>query len=241
MSEDFGRVQNYYDEFSQTYESARHEGYHLLIDELEIACIQDYVAGKKVLEAGCGTGLILNVVNLLAEEAIGIDLSPGMLTLARNKGLNVQQASITEIPFENETFDIVYSFKVLAHVKDIKKAVSEMARVTKPGGVLVLEFYNKKSIRYIVKKTKKPTKTSDKFTDEQVYTRYDTLKDIKSYLEPGLKVEKLQGVRIFTPFAFVHKIPLVKSIYTHLERKFRDSKLAKYGGFLVVTIRKEDV
>lgn len=238
MTKDLQKVQEYYDNFSHTYEKGRYEGYHLLIDELEVACLNDYIVGKKVLECGCGTGLILQCISLLAEEAIGIDLSEGMLQLARNRNLNVKQASVTELPFEDNYFDVVCSFKVLAHVEDIQKSINEMARVTKPGGALVLEFYNTKSIRYLVKMLKKPTSTSKKFTDEDVFTRYDNIKSIQSYLAEGLTIEKVQGVRIFTPFAFVYNIPIIKSIYTLLERKFRDSFLSAFAGFLVITIRK---
>lgn len=240
MTKDIEKVREYYDNFSSTYEKGRYEGYHLLLDELEVACLNDYIIGKKVLECGCGTGLILQCISLIAEEAIGIDLSEGMLQLAKSRNLNVQQASVTELPFEDKYFDVVCSFKVLAHVEEIEKALSEMARVTKPGGALVLEFYNTKSIRYLIKKLKKPTTTSKKFTDEDVFTRYDNIKTIKSYLPEGLKIEKVQGVRIFTPFAFVYNLPIIKNIYTFLERKFRDSFLAGVGGFLVVTIRKDD-
>lgn len=240
MNKDLKKTQDYYDSFSESYEDERYKGYHLLIDELEEDCLKGYIENKKVLEAGCGTGLILQRISQVAKEAHGIDLSEGMLNLAKEKGLNVKQASVTEIPFEDNYFDIVCSFKVLAHVEDIKTAIKEMARITNPGGALILEFYNTNSIRYLVKMLKNPTKTSQKYSDEDILTRYDSIKTIKSYLPENLKLEKVQGVRIFTPFAIVYKIPVVAQIYRFLEKTFRDSFLAGFGGFLVVTLRKEN-
>jgi ubiquinone/menaquinone biosynthesis C-methylase UbiE len=240
MSDDFSNTQTYYDAFSETYEKERYEGYHLLIDELELACLLGYIEEKVVLEAGCGTGLLLQPISLLAKEAHGIDISEGMLKHARKKGLNVYQASVTEVPFDDNYFDLVCSFKVLAHVEEIEKALKELIRVTKPGGALKLEFYNTKSIRYLIKKIKNPTMTSREYSDEDVFTRYDTLNAIKSYLPETAVVEKVEGVRIFTPFALVCKLPLISKIFASLEKRFRDSFLASYGGFLVVTIRKHD-
>ena len=70
--------QGYYDEFSAGYEKRRHHGYHALIDRLEVAATLPYASGARVLEAGCGTGLILKEVAPLARRAVGLDLSTGM-------------------------------------------------------------------------------------------------------------------------------------------------------------------
>ena len=240
MVEGLNKVQDYYDSFSENYEKERYQGYHLLIDELEMACLKGFIENKVVLEAGCGTGLILQRIAKIASEAYGVDLSEKMLKRAKDKGLNVIQGSITELPFEDNYFDVVCSFKVLSHVEDVKKAISEMSRVLKPGGVLVLEFYNTKSLRYIIKQVKSPTKTSDKYTDKEVYTRYDNIEMVINYLSPELKLEKMQGIRIFTPCAYVYQLPVISNIYKFLERTFRDSFLSGFGGFLVVTVRKQD-
>lgn len=241
MPEDLEQTREYYDKFSKSYEDKRYKGYHLLIDELEFDCIKNYIKDKKVLEAGCGTGLILQRISKLASEHHGIDISEGMLLLAKEKGLNVKQASVTEMPFEDNYFDVVCSFKVLPHVENIRQAIKEMNRVTKPGGVLILEFYNTMSLRYLIKKIKTPSKTSEKFTDEDVYTRYDNLTSIQSYLTSDLKIEKVQGVRIITPVARVYDLPVISDLYSFLEKLFRDSLISCYGGFLVVTMRKSDV
>src|SRR6204780_4787630 len=117
----------YYDEFSHRYEDERRprrpDGYHALIDDLEVDLVERYGAGGDVLECGAGTGLLLERFARFAKSARGIDLSPGMLEGARARGLDVREASVTSIPFDDASFDVTCSFKVLAHVPDIGRAL----------------------------------------------------------------------------------------------------------------------
>ena len=139
------RSRGYYNAFAAQYEDDRHHGYHHWLDERSADLVRTYAADSEVLEVGCGTGLILNRVAPIARRAVGLDLSPGMLQVARARGLDVIEGTATQLPFEDATFDLVYSFKVLAHVPDLAQAFTEMARVVRPGGRLVLEFYNRQS------------------------------------------------------------------------------------------------
>src|SRR5262249_51446158 len=175
----------YYDEFSERYEHRRHHGYHALIDRLEIDLVLRYAEGRDVLEAGCGTGLILRALAPRARRAVGVDLSAGMLAHASRRGLRVVQGSVTDLPFADESFDVVCSFKVLAHVQPIDRALAELSRVTRPGGHLLLEFYNPYSLRGLVKRLKPPSAISHRVDDEAVYTRYDSLGDVERILPPG--------------------------------------------------------
>src|SRR5688500_38156 len=112
----------YYDEFSKSYERHRRpndgDGYHALIDDLEVELCERYARGRDILECGCGTGLILERLAAFARRAAGIDLSPGMLELALSRGLEVKEGSVTALPFDDASFDVTCSFKVLAHVPD---------------------------------------------------------------------------------------------------------------------------
>src|SRR5438045_9522240 len=113
-------TKRYYDEFAGWYERERGRGYHQLIDDLEIEVVERYSRGASVLEAGCGTGLLLQRVARSAGEAWGLDLSSGMLAKARARGLNVVQGSGPDLPFPGRPFDVVYSFTGLAHAERIR-------------------------------------------------------------------------------------------------------------------------
>jgi len=233
----------YYDEFARGYEQHRRpndpHGYHALLDELEVDLVKRYGTSRDVLECGCGTGLLLERFSSFAKTAKGIDLSPGMLVKARERGLDVCEGSVTALPFKDASFDVTCSFKVLAHVEAISTALAEMARVVRPGGHVLAEFYNTRSLRYLVKRYKPATKISDRTTDEAVYTRYDSLDDIRGYLPAGLHIVDLRGVRIFTPVSYAHRIPFVGPMLGTLEELAADSPLWRgFGGFLIVVMQK---
>jgi ubiquinone/menaquinone biosynthesis C-methylase UbiE len=229
----------YYDEFAAWYEAERGRGYHKLIDDLEVETVARYGRGKDILEAGCGTGLILERVAEFASRAAGVDLSAGMLAQARARGLEVAQGSITSLPYPDDRFDVVYSFKVLAHIPDIEGALAEMARVTRPGGVVLAEFYNPLSLRYLVKALKPPTAISERTADTAVYTRYDSLSRVRELLPADLALESLRGVRVITPVSHIHKIPGVRALARAAEHALADAPLLRrLGGFLIAIARK---
>src|SRR5215467_15495232 len=192
-------TQAYYDRFAAGYENHRHHGYHRLVDELELELIRRYGTGKDVFEAGCGTGLLLREAAAVARSAVGLDLSRGMLAPARERGLRVVQGSLTDVPLPSESVDLVYSMKVLAHVPPIERAVAELARLVRPGGHLLLEFYNPLSLRYLAKRIGGPGKiAADGTTEGDVYTRFDTLSRARRYLPPGVDLIAVRGVRVVT-------------------------------------------
>lgn len=229
----------YYDDFAGWYERERHLPYHRMLDDLEVEIVERYARGKEVLEVGCGTGLILQRVSAFASSARGIDLSAGMLAKAAARGLHVAQASATELPIATASVDVAYSFKVLAHIPDIHAAMREMARVVRPGGFVIAEFYNARSLRRLVKAVKPPTAVSENTNDEHVYTRYDDAKAIQSYLPPELEWVDTRGIRVITPVAGVLRIPVLGPAVRWAEHRLADLPGARdLGGFLVAICRR---
>ncbi len=94
-----------------------------------------------VLDAGCGTGV--NLVHMAALGAtVGVDISDEALRFARTRGVVTVRGDLRRLPFRDARFDVVTSFDVLYHrwVTDDAAVVRELARVLKPGGLLLLRL-----------------------------------------------------------------------------------------------------
>ena len=232
----------YYDEFSKSYEDHRRpnqaDGYHALVDDLEVELCERYGKNRDILECGCGTGLILERLAEFARRAAGIDLSPGMLSIALSRGLDVKEGSVTQLPFEDASFDVTCSFKVLAHVPDIGRALAEMARVTRPGGVVLAEFYNPLSLRGLAKRFGPAGLISHRTRESAVYTRFDSPWVLPRILPPGTRIEAARGIRIVTPAAVAMRVPGLGGMLRRAERLLCDSPAAVLGGFYIAVIRK---
>jgi ubiquinone/menaquinone biosynthesis C-methylase UbiE len=102
-------------------------------------------AGQRVLEVGCGTGVVVRDVAALVGprgEVVGVDPSRSMVDAARalarthplRRRMRWRLASGTALPFAGGRFDTALAITVLLHVADPQAVVREMARVTRPGG-----------------------------------------------------------------------------------------------------------
>lgn len=233
----------YYDAFSASYEAHRGEndpgGYHEMLDELEATFVERYGWDRDVLEVGCGTGLVLSRIAAFARSAKGVDLSPGMLEKAQARGLDVQEGSATELPFDSESFDVTCSFKVLAHVREIEQALSEMARVTRRGGWVLAEFYNPLSIRGLVKRYGPARRIAPGADESHVFTRFDSPFRVRRILPPGCRILASRGVRIVTPTAFFMRHPLSRNLFHAAEWALCDSPVRVFGGFWIAAIQKQ--
>jgi 2-polyprenyl-3-methyl-5-hydroxy-6-metoxy-1,4-benzoquinol methylase len=111
-------------------------------------------AGKKVLEVGVGQGTDLVQFAKAGADVSGIDITKRHLELAarnfelRGMRVNLQYATAAAVPFEGNSFDVVYSFGVLHHTDDTVRCISECHRVLKPGGELILGLYHTHSLFY---------------------------------------------------------------------------------------------
>jgi len=101
--------------------------------------------GMRLLDVGCGTGSLLKELSQSGKELnlYGIDLSPEMINAARvklkdEKHVVLQEGSAADLPFESNYFDYVVCMNSLHHHANPKQSLTEMARVLKPGGVMIL-------------------------------------------------------------------------------------------------------
>ena len=104
------------------------------------------VKGKLVLDVGCGMGRFMDVVEKWGGQVIGIDLSYSVESafdnLGRKEKVHIIQADASDLPFREETFDIIYSIGVLHHAPDCKKAFLNLPRYLKANGYLCTWVYS---------------------------------------------------------------------------------------------------
>ena len=104
------------------------------------ALLRQHVAGKRVLEVGCGEGaLIAGLCRDHGCDATGVDLSPAMIGLARERNRGPRYAVMDggRLAFPDDAFDVIVFNQVLHHVRDIDAVVAEARRVG--GAVLVVD------------------------------------------------------------------------------------------------------
>jgi SAM-dependent methyltransferase len=111
------------------------------------------LAGKLVLDVGCGFGRHLFVASEAGAEVVGVDLSGGVDVARANNRLHprchVVQANVHERPFCEDTFDVVWSFGVLHHMPDPRagfRAIVPVARAN--GGVVVVWVYGYRGMAF---------------------------------------------------------------------------------------------
>jgi ubiquinone biosynthesis O-methyltransferase len=102
------------------------------------------LAGKRVLDVGCGDGAYALSAAERGAQVVGVDTSREMLEAAReraaSKGLEIdlREGDVQRLPFDDASFDIVLAVTVLCFVEDATEATREMARVLSPGGRIVI-------------------------------------------------------------------------------------------------------
>ncbi|MER2599595.1 MAG: class I SAM-dependent methyltransferase [Caldilineales bacterium] len=92
---------------------------------------------RRVLDVGCGAGNMMHHLSHYG-EVVGVDTYSPALTVAQQRGFNVQEGSADDLPFEAASFDIVTLLDVVEHVPNEHGVFSECYRVLKPGGKLVV-------------------------------------------------------------------------------------------------------
>ena len=131
------------DEYARMYEAEERQWWYAGMRAISDALLDKHLApgegGRRILDTGCGTGN--NLAHLRGRgRAVGVDLSEDALRFCRSRGVTAARASVLSLPFGPDAFDLVTSFDVLYHrwVADDRAAVSELARVLAPGGLLLV-------------------------------------------------------------------------------------------------------
>jgi ubiquinone/menaquinone biosynthesis C-methylase UbiE len=165
----------------------------------------------RLADLGCGTGWYLAKLESHCSSVVGLDISLAMLAQAGSRLPDVEllQGDVRDLPFGYESFDIVLSTRVLSHVDAIDIALSEIVRITRKGGLIILSDVD---AQHDYRATRLPTGSGQ----VQVETFKHTRATIGALLQPqgtqliGYELMSLEGETIpLADFASPSPVPVV--------------------------------
>lgn len=158
-------------------------------------------SGNLLLDVGCGDGCFLELARPKYSSLYGIDISSKAVQSCIKKGI-LAQVYTDIFPFRNSYFDTVTCLDVIGHVDDPRQTISEMARVLKPEGTLILSIPNMRYIKHLYTLFilgKFPAISTSPIDTSIMYDggiqHYFTFKSLKDILDQNnMKVTKKLGV-----------------------------------------------
>jgi demethylmenaquinone methyltransferase/2-methoxy-6-polyprenyl-1,4-benzoquinol methylase len=116
--------------YDQRYEEIQRRKYAAVLASIPRA--------RRILDLGCGTGILLKMLSKRCEVVVGVDASAGMLKLARRHATTLVQADADHLPFADGAFDAAVSVTLLQNMPDPSATMRELARVVSSGGIIAV-------------------------------------------------------------------------------------------------------
>jgi ubiquinone/menaquinone biosynthesis C-methylase UbiE len=214
----------------------------------------------RILDSGCGTGVIMEALLERGHEVAGIDLSADMVretrkTLARfqNGNVVVREGNIESLDFPDGSFDLCVCIGVLQYLKDEKPALRELARVTRPRGHVVFSlpnivrvttlldpyYYLYRGPLFVLRRVVRMAMKKARHTTSEDLSRNLTFKNKRYYYgqlngacaRSGLL---LRGVRPigYGPLTFWHKEYLPRTLTLDISRRIERAVILRPLSFL---------
>jgi SAM-dependent methyltransferase len=114
------------------------------VEEPAVRSILEDVPPGRALDAACGTGRHAAYLGSRGHAVVGVDATPEMLekARARHPEIDFRTGSLTALPVETDSRDVVVCALALAHAPDLRAPFAELARVTRPGGRIVISDFH---------------------------------------------------------------------------------------------------
>lgn len=153
-----------------------------------------------ILDIGCGGGININRMAEKAKKVYGVDYSIESVKLSREVNeklirdgkVEIQEGNVKNLPFEEDTFDIVTAFETVYFWPDIEKCFGEVKRVLKPGGTFLIGMESNGSDNLIMKFWKHFI-DMELYTDEEItsFLQNNNFSEITAYIKDGRKKQEI--------------------------------------------------
>ncbi|HYY74462.1 MAG TPA: methyltransferase domain-containing protein [Solirubrobacterales bacterium] len=218
---------SHFDDVAEVYDDTlpQHVTGHYLDKRTRFVLCQCPPPGR-VLDVGCGTGAIAARLASAGYEVVGLDPSQGMLDVMRDRAPEVRavHGSATEMPLDDGEFDLSLAVATMHHIARpdaVRRALSEMVRVVRPGGRILVWDHNPRNPYWPYLMRRVPQDTGE----ERLIGVGELLSGIRDAGAKPLLVTQLGLVPDFTPQPamrlaaaverVVERMPLVRRICAH--------------------------
>lgn len=215
----------------------------------------DELAGKDVLEIGCGSGVHAKLLAEAGARLTAVDLTPTAVEMTRRRlelhGLEgtTLEADAESLPFPDRSFDFVWSWGVIHHSADTDRVIAEIARVLRPGGRLAFMVYHRSSITFWINYVlfrgvlqggllhERPNELAHRWSDG-VIARHYTRRSLTRALAPHF-----EQIRTEVMGQIGEAVPLPARLRRHvaplLPLGLRRALLRRWGWFLFADARRK--
>jgi SAM-dependent methyltransferase len=212
------------------------------------------LAGRDVLEIGCGSGVHSRLLAAAGANLTAVDLTPTAVAMTKRRlelhdlEATVLEADAEALPLDDASFDFVWSWGVIHHSADTNAVIAELARVLRPGGRLAFMVYHRSSITFWVNyvlvrgvlqgglRHESPDELANRWSDG-VIARHYTRAALAEALAPFF-----EDVRTGVMGQLGEAVPLPSSARRHVAPlvplSLRHALLRRWGWFLVAAARR---
>lgn len=219
----FDDIANYYDQWFETplgkkiYESEK-RAIEVLVEKGD---------GKLALDLGIGTGLFTQILREKGYRVIGVDISEEMLKIARKRGFEVIKHDLNfPLPFEKESFDLVFSMTSIEFLKDPTSLFNEIKRVLKSGGKFLLITLNSLSLWAFKRRIEGFFDKNNLFNKGKFYSP----NSLKKFFKEGWEILRCESKTFIPPWN-----PVLPSFWENIFSKIFPS----FGAISIILLRKK--
>jgi SAM-dependent methyltransferase len=215
------------------------------LNETQVAIVLDFLGDTplSVLEAGCGTGRFTFAMAKAGHRVTGLDYSEAMLDVCRGRkaedpaGERVEliEGDVFALPFADGMFDATLCMHVLMHLPGHEDVLLELLRVTKPGGLVVFDIRNARSLNHFSYPFRRLAQRL--LGRKPWYLWYATVDEVSAFARAhGAGAEHLHGIFPLKPNKLPASfLPLLRWLETAPEHSFR----RRAGHIQMIALRKD--
>lgn len=193
---------------------------------------------RRILDVGCGGGLLSNYLAAQGHEAHGVDLSQQSLEIAKQRdqthSVAYKRASAYELPYPDQYFDAVCAMDLLEHVEQPGQVIREASRVLKPGGLFFFHTFNRNWLSYLMVIKGVEWCFYNTPQNMHVYSLFIKPNELKEICKShSLQVEELVGLAPKMGCSSFWKMVFTRKVDERFRFNFTPSLRTGYSGYAV--------